>query len=373
MTVVVNERTAVSGKGVPTDTGTAFVAGVVSGGPSTATLVRSIPDFESAFSARSGATVALWDWLDTSFREGLAQAYVGGYDAPGGYAEGLGLFDQRLGPGQAVIVGEAPSAAVYEALADHVNACNRVALLDVEEAADGVDDVVADGAFAQALTSSQENVGLFGSWVTVPSPAGVIGAGARTIPASAVIAGLCQRVDAQGNPNRAAGGRDFPLQYASGFVFDPNDTDRAACFTAGANMFKDVYGVLENYGFVTPIARDPATPFWQLSCSRARMWLKARAAAIAENYYMRTLDGAGKIQAAFGHEIAGACAELYEADGLFGDTPDDAYSVNTGVSVNTVDTAANAVLRAVVEARFSQYADTVEVDLVSVPVQGTVS
>jgi hypothetical protein len=374
MTVTVNERTAPAAQGAPTDTSTAFVAGVVAS-PQTSAVgpLRSLADYEGAFGPRADTDVAIWDWLDVSYRNGLTEAYVGSYDAQGDYDNGLALFDPKLGPGQVVIVGESPSQAVTQAIVAHANAYNRIGLIDVGATDDAASEITAHGSTAQTLTDSVENIGIFGSWLNVAGPAGVTGSTGRSVPFSAVIAGLCSLVDQAGNPNRAAGGRDFPVLYGSGFVYDPNDADRAACFAAGVNMGKDVYGVLENYGFVTPVVRDPATPFWQLNCARGRMWLKAQALAIGENYYMRSIDGEGKLAARLGADLAAVCKDLYDADGLYGATPDEAYNINVGVTVNTEATVANATLKAVAQVKFSQYADAVQVDLVSVPVSGTIS
>ena len=370
--VIINERTAPASQGAPVDTSQAFVTGEVSAGTTTAaTLVQSIADYEAAYAPRTGPQIAVWDWLDVAFREGLTQAYIGGYSTSGDYAAGLALFDSRLGPGQTIIVGEPASPSVYEALQTHADANNRIGLLDTNNG-DTQTDLVQHGTDAQAL-DSMENVGVFGSWANCAGPAGVVGSSGRNVPASAVIAGLCSRVDQQGNPNRAAGGRDFPLQYVNGFQLDPNDTDRAALFAVGVNAFANRYDVLENYGFQTPVEQSINTPFWQLNCSRTRMWLKAQAMAIGENYYMRTLDGAGKLAAQLGADLAVMCSNLFSAGGLFGDTPADAYQINVSQSVNTTATAAAGTLRAVVEARLSEYAKTVMIDLVSVPIAGVVS
>jgi hypothetical protein len=138
-------------------------------------------------------------------------------------------------------------------------------------------------------------------------------------------------------------------------------------------MFADRYGVLENYGFQTPIAQSPNTPFWQLNCARTRMWLKAKSQAIGERYYMRPIDAEGKQAGRLGADLEAVCAQLYSVDGLYGATKEAAYNVNVSQSVNNDGTAAQATLAAVVEARLSQYAKTVVIDLVSVPVSGVVS
>jgi hypothetical protein len=353
-----------------------FVTGVTGGTPPTApVLCGSTADYEAAYGARSvGANAPMWDWLDVAFRNGLTNAWVMGYTTAGGYTTSLPLFDSRKGPGQVAIVGETASPAVYAAVQAHADGNNRIGLLD-----GATNDLVAQwtqhGTDAQALTS-MENVGVFGSWLTTPGPPGVIAVTSRHIPASAVIAGLCNRVDQTGNPGRAAGGRDFPLWYANGFEYDPNDTDRQTLFNVGVNMFANRWGTLENYGFVTPLFKGSpiaATPFWQLNCARTRMWMKAQAQAIGENYYMRTLDGQGKLAAELGADLAVMCSDLYEADALYGDTKSDAYSINVGSTVNTTASAATATLNATVEAKLSQYTNKVVINLVSVPVAGVVS
>ena len=373
--VIINERTAPAASSAPIDTSQCFVAGQVAAGKpvDAVTVCRSIADYEAAYGPRAGATteVAFWDWLDGAFREGLNTAIVGGYAAAGDYASAFDLFDPRYGPGQVAVVGEPPSQGLYAAIQSHCNAANRIGLLDVTQGGN-ISAITGNGDIAVALTNP-ENVGVFGSFAQCAGPAGDVTVASRLIPASAVIAGLCARVDQAGNPNRAAGGYDFPLQYVTGFELDPDDTDRASCFQHGVNMFANRNGVLENYGFQTPVPQNPNTPFWQLNCSRTRMWMKARAQAIGERYYMRPIDGKGKVAGQLGGDLADMCSELYGMDGLYGNTPDEAYKVNVSVNINTTATAAQAVLRAVVQARLSQYAKEVIIDLVSVPVAGVVS
>ena len=311
--VIVNQRTAGAASGVPVDTGQAFVAGVTGGTPPTKpVLCGSLADFETAYGPRTGPDIAVWDWLDAAFREGVSQAWVQGYAAAGGYATALPLFDSRLGPGQLAVVGEPATPAVYAAVQAHVDANNRIGLLD-GNTLDVLTQWTQHGTDAQALTS-MERVGVFGSWATAAGPPGVVASAGRHIPASAVIAGLCNRVDQAGNPGRAAGGRDFPLQYVNGFEYDPTDADRGTLFSKGVNMFANRWGTLENYGFITPIFQGlpiASTPFWQLNCSRTRMFMVARAQAIGENYYMRTLDGQGKLAAELKSDLDVMCSDLW--------------------------------------------------------------
>ena len=388
MGVNILTQTSPASGGALVDTGTAFVLGPIGSGPTTAPAeCHNISDFETAFSTRTGAATAAWDWLDTFFSEGGNRALVLDYATAGQYANALALLTPDLGPGQVAVVGEtltvdADYTALYTAIQTHVDAHNRIGLLDVALADNSATLLEAKGTLAQALTS-KENIGLFGSWVDVPAPRGVIGGSARQVPASAVIAALCNRVDQNigsngiANYNQPAGGRDLPLKYATGFVFDPKLTsDQTALKAAGCNFFHDAWGVLENYAFLTPLYTGTpltSTPFGQLNASRARMWLKAQAAIIGESYYMKDIDGELKLASQLGADLDSLCNKLFVAGGLFGDSPSDAYNIQVGVTVNTTADAATGTLNAVAECRFSQYADTVNVTLVSVPVAGSVS
>ncbi len=371
--VEVLTRTAPPARGAPTETDTLFVAGLAASGPlDKATLVRSLGDFVAAYGARATENAELYDYLDTFFREGGRRAYVGRYTAIATRTAGLALFGAALGPGQVAVAAaaETPGAALYGDLLNHAANNNRYALLDV-----AINDTVAAmTTLGGAIPTANEDYGLLvGGWVNVPAPAGVIGGTVRAVPGSAVVAGLIARADALGNPNRAAAGRDFPLQYVDSFVRPVTDQERITLLNAGVNTFADRYGVLQFYGFQTGVAQAETTPFWQANCGRARMWLKARAAAAGENYMFKPIDGRGRLARALSTDIDAICGELYQADGLYGETPEDAFTTEVGVAVNTTATIAQGELRAVVEARFSLHAKRVLIDLVSVPVSGRVT
>lgn len=376
MGVNITNGTASPSVGPLVDTGQLFLAGVSStAGPQAAPVqCQSISDVVAAFGPRttSTAVAAIYDYLDNFFREGGNNAYVIGYDTAGGYAAALDLLDPRLGAGQLAVVGEAPSADLYEGIQEAAASQNRVGLLDVNKTDNTAALLEANGAFCADL-SDPSYVGLFGSWLNIPAPTGTSGVGSRQVPGSSTIAALCNRVDQAGNPNQPAGGRSFPLQYATSLVYDPTDVERATLVADDVNTFALKYGVLENYGFLTPIGQSSTTPFGQLNAARTRMYMYAQAQVIGENYYMKDIDGQGKLAAQLASDLSAMCNTLYTAGALYGDTAADAYSVNTGVTINTEADAASGTLNATVEARLSQYADTVNIELISVPVAGAVS
>jgi len=341
------------------------VAAKVTAGPSTPTSLFSLGDFVAMFATRTG-NEAIYDAIDVFFREGGAQVVLTGFETAGDYTDALSA--DTSGPGNQSVIGEAPTPLLYEALQTGATATNRFALRDVTST-----DTVADMVTLAAGVPALDEYGLtYGPWAYCPGPTGVIGAGPRTVPASAVIAALLNRVDGLGNPNRAAAGRDFPLQFCTGFTLDISDVQRAQLFSAGVNAFKDVNGVLESYGFQTNVPQSPDTPFWQANCSRGRMWLVDRCQIRGEAYAFKPLDAEGHLAGAFGNDITEECMTLYGNDGLYGATPEDAFAVNVGSTVNTQATAATATLDASVQARWTDQAKAVDVALVSIPVSGTV-
>lgn len=368
--VEVRARTARVARGIPVDTGTWFVGGQSASGSHTeAVKVRSIADFSTEFGARAGHNQELYDAVETYFNEGGKEAYVGAH--AGVYADSLALFHPDLGPGQVSVIGEPNDVGVFTALTAHAKANNRFAVLDVNSGL----DVAALDALGDALRSltDVEYGALFGPWVDIPAPSGVIGGSVRSVPASPVVAALIARADALGNVNRAAAGRDFPLQYVTGFDITITKADREALLDAGVNTFAEIFGVLELYGFQTALAQTTETPYWQANCSRTRMYLKAQGAAAGEPYVFRTIDGKGRLAGALKGDLDEICLVLYQADGLFGETPQEAFAVEVGAAINTEATIAQGELHAVMEARLSQHAKAVLIDLVTVPVTGQVS
>lgn len=367
--VTVTTRELPPARGVASATSTWFVAGLAGSGPTdAATRLRSIADFIATYGQRAAANAVLYDALDTFFQEGGSMAYVarigaaGATPTAGEYDTALGLFVDDYGSGQVSIPGD-DSAAAYTALWGHAQAHNRFALADAAVDA----DVAGLTALPAQVPANIESYGaIFAPWLQVP---GITNAAAtRDVPASAAIAGLCARVDAGGNPNRAAAGRDYPLQYALGTVFDIGDTDRAALLDVGVNTSKVVYGLLENYGFQTPL--DPADDpiYWQANTGRLRMALVAFARPIGEAYMFRPLDGRGLLEAALASDLQAMLLGLYQADALYGDTPADAYQVDVSANVNTPDTIAQGELIAVVTFTPTLHTKSVQLQLVSVPI-----
>jgi hypothetical protein len=285
----------------------------------------------------------------------------------GTYADALTLMnDPKYGPGQLAVIAQTPATPpTAQQFTDMQNAAmsnNRVALRDVASTT----SVVQMGTTGAAAPPNDSYGATFGPWLSLPPPPSVVGATARTIPGSAAIAALCAQVDADGNPNRAAAGDDYAVQYATGMTLELTAANRSSLFSNGVNAFADTYG-LENYGFQTNIAMDPTNPYWQFNCSRARMALVDRCTIRARPFMFRPIDGRGRLEAELQGALEDECNRLYQANAMYGDTPQDAYDVNVSSSVNTVDTIAQGELHAVASVVWTLHAVAVEVDLVTVP------
>jgi hypothetical protein len=326
-------------------------------------------EFEAEYGVRAAGNQVLYDNLDAFFREGGQRAYVARYTA-GGIAGALALFTETLGPGQVIAPQETPGATTYGLLLDHAAAFNRFAIMDVASN----DTVAAMTTLGGAIPTQSEGYGmLVGPWVTIPAPAGVIGGSARTIAASPVVAALCVRADATGNPNRAAAGRDFPLQYVTGFVRAVTTAEVETLLNAGVNLLLSKYSVFQLYGFQTGIASTPDSPYWQANVGRFRMWLTAQSKSVGEGYMFKPIDGRGLLANALKKDLQGILLDAYNVNALYGLTPEDAFNVNVGAAVNTQATVAQGELRAVAEIRPSLHAKSIVIDLVTVPITGRVS
>jgi hypothetical protein len=372
MPVEIRTRTAQAARGAPGEIDTLFVLSSDAGLGATAKSIRSIGDYTTLGATRAANPMA-YDGIDNFFREGGKRAVVAkkGVGASA-LTDALALFVEDFGGGQVVAWADPVVPADQQALVTWAKSTKRFALLDVSSTDNTVAKLVTAGGAAPA--NDQDYCLLAGPWLAIPAPAGIVGGTARQVPASSSVAALIARADGYGNPNRAAAGRDFALQYATGITGPVmSDTDTASLRTAGLNPFRSKFGNLVLDGFQTPIDTDPDNPFWQANCSRARMWLQWNATAVGLNYEYKPIDGRGRLAKGLQTDLEVICGRLWEADGLYGDTPQEAYAVEVGTAINTASTIAYGELHAVVEARFSLHARTVIIELVSVPITGAVS
>lgn len=372
-------------RSAPTDTGVAFVVGITGGaGTDPYALVHSMTEYEAVFGPRTGGP-AVYDWADVYFREGGAKLYVARTDvALGGTRSSrssksdadaptvaaldptiqtaLDALTKDLGPGQVAIADATLAADVanQSALTAHAAATNRVALLSC---ADGTAaQLIAAGTALQTDANGRYGA-LFAPSAVVP---GVVAGTTRTVPYSAVEAGIIARNDLTYTPNQPAAGVLGQALYAIDVSGRYTDQEYSDLNDAGVNAVRLIYGGVRTYGYRACV--DPiATPTWLMfGWARLNMAITAQAESIGENYVFSQLDGRRRTISQFGGELSAMLAPFYDAGALYGPTPQDAYDVNVGTTVNTEATIANGELHAILSVRMSPDAEWVVIEIVKV-------
>lgn len=274
----------------------------------------------------------------------------------------LAAFNRDLGPGQVSLPGQT-STTLHQAQLAHASTTNRVALLDVPNTS--VAATLKAAAVALQSDGNASYGALFGPWVPIT---GIAPGTTRTVPYSAIEAGIIARTDKYGNPGKAAAGGSYPSLYALS-VPSFTDADREQLILAGVNLAKNVYGSIQTYGYRS-VSTDAA---WvQFNFARLRMALKDALDRASAAFVFPTIDGRGHTIAAFNAALSGVLLNYYTQDVLYGETPQAAYRVETGPTVNTVSTIAAGELHAQIGVKFSPHAEVVEITVSKTPLDQTI-
>lgn len=275
----------------------------------------------------------------------------------------LNQFTADYGPGQVSAPGGTTTARYTQLLA-HAGANNRIALLDAVDTPTVA--TLTTASLTQRLDANARYGSFWGPWVLVP---GLVPNTTRTVPPSALAAGLIARSDANGSPAQAAAGANGISRFAVG-LSQPAWTaaQRDTLNSAGVDVVRTIYNAIKAYGFRT-LADPTLLPNWvQLSQSRMFMAIVAKANAIMENHVFRTMDGRGLEFAALGGEMKGMLTPYWENGSLYGNSAGEAFSVDTSSAVNTPVTIAAGELHALISLRVSPFAELVVLQIVKVPV-----
>jgi hypothetical protein len=273
----------------------------------------------------------------------------------------LDLLEADLGPGQVSMPGRTTEEAQENVLL-HGEARNRVPLLDGEDTAT-VGDLTSQAAVLREQSTARFG-GLFAPWAVIP---GLTAGTTRTVPYAAVQAGLTARSDSLGgNPNEAIAGVNHVARYAIGLSQAAwSDAERGTLSDAGVNVARQISGRPRTYDNVTLVNPLVDATWLQLSNARLNMAISSRAAAVAERHLFAQIDGRGVEISKFGGDLVGeVLLPLYDAGALFGETPEDAFSCETGDTVNTEETIAAGELHAVLALRMSPSAELIEIELI---------
>lgn len=362
--IVITSRAEPPPRSAPTDTGMAFFVGPTASGDAVPKVVRSLTEYAAAFGDRTGAT-DMYDAVDVFFKEGgskltIVRADTG--EGGGGITGALDALTKDYGPGQVVLPSSQDPDDQAAALA-HAAENNRVALLDADPSADTAAELTAL-ADAYDDDANGRYGALFAPSVEVP---GIGGAGARTVSVAALTAGIISRNDARFTANEASAGVNGESRYGTDVTTRFTNAEYTALNDAGVNAIRSMYGGVRVYGYRT--LADLDSGWGLLSNARLNMEIVAQAEVVAERYVFAQIDGRRVKISQFGADLAAILVPLYDAGALFGTSPSDAFFVDTGAAVNTLETIANGELRAVLAVRMSAFAEMVEIEIVKVPVE----
>lgn len=287
----------------------------------------------------------------------------------------LDRFTSDLGPGQ--VAGPGRTTAPWRlAILDHARLRGRHALVDYSDTPTVATLVSEAAAMAVAPNSAARFGSGYWPWAKIGALLGV--AGTRTVPWSAVQMGLFARVDATGNPGRAAAGeRRGATKNVVGLSQDVSaltDVQATQLNDAGVNIARTFYGLdgPVEYGNRT-LVNAVTDPLWaQASSSRIGMFIAAKGDVVIRRFVHEIVDGQLTTQRRLESELAAILADLYEDGALYGTVPAEAFSVDAGPSVNPPSQIATGLLKAVIEYRPTPSADRVRLELTRTAITETI-
>lgn len=279
---------------------------------------------------------------------------------------GLAAFKGDLGPGQVAAPGYT-TEAFYLAVLAHAASKNRRALLDGPNTGTQGTIISAATALRGAPSSAARFGAMLAPWAIVP---GVSLGTTRTVPYSAVQMGLTARAEAEGAgaDDAVAGVKRASARYATGLTQTYAATAREELNTAGVIVAVLVRGTPTTFGNKTLV--NPVTdPTWvNFANSRLVMAVAAAVGNIMEGFEFDKIDDLGHIFSDLEGSIVGVCTEFYLEDALYGQTPQEAFSVNCGPSINTEATIAKGELKAQVVIKASPNGEELSAEIIKIAI-----
>lgn len=273
-----------------------------------------------------------------------------------------------LGTGIVAIPGQ-PSSAVAVGLAAHAASHSRIAITAVAVAASQAAAIAAAGVATDAIVAAggePQTTGLAWPGVKIPDVGGVV----RTITPEGYVA-ACRARAVAGDPS-AGVPAEGPWRAPAGelaearFILGPEvQVDRAAgdlLDAARVSAIRPIAGGTRLYGWRS-LSTDEAN--WRLLTSRDVLnKIEIDAGAVLEGFVFRTIDADERLLAQVNAALVGVLDPMAVAGGLFPRDDDDGYSVDTGPSINTLQSLQANQLGAEIAARPSPTAELIKLSIV---------
>lgn len=277
----------------------------------------------------------------------------------------LNLFGTDLGPGQVSMPGRTSDTAHTQLLA-HASSHNRSAVLDLPDNRTPATLKTSATNARQGAAPDERYGAAFAPWIVTP---GILRGTSRTVPPSAVVAGIIARNEAGYGADSPSAGVRGVSRTAVGLSQDPyTDVERDDLNTSSVNIILTRFGVVTVYGWRS-LVNPTSDPDWiDFGNSRLRMAITAEASEIAEQFVFEVLDGQGRTLSAFAGALTGMLLDYYNQGALYGAAPNEAFVVDVGPQVNTPETIEANELRAMLNVRMSPMAELVTIQIVKTPV-----
>jgi hypothetical protein len=279
------------------------------------------------------------------------------------WAAALAQFTSDYGPGQVSAPGRTTDIG-HQQLVDHAGNNKRVAILDAPDTAT-VATLLASATGAR--TGNQKFAAMFWPWMIAP---GIVTGTTRSVPPSALIAGLLSRNDAagMGADQAAAGDNGQAIAVIDTSQNPQTDAVRAQLNVGGVNIVRELFGGIRVYGWRSLVDPTAEASWVNFGCARLYMSIAADAAQIAEAFMFDKIDGQGKTLSALSGALSGMLQTYYNSGDLYGASASDAFFVDTGAQVNTPTTIANHEIHAVLYVKMSEFAEMVAIEVYKKPI-----
>lgn len=271
------------------------------------------------------------------------------------YTAALAKFTEEFGDGAIALPGVGDS--VHEALIEHADTYNRLALLSHARGT----SVAILGQYAATLDAKR--AGLFAPWVQIPDDFG----GRRAISPEGYVAACRAKAHEFIGPWKAAAGE----QARASFVLQPDQLFTAeeadGLDSAKVNVVRSLAGSTRLYGWRS-LSED--TENWAyLTGADVINRIVVEAAKQCEAYVFGVIDSSGHLLASLTGTLIGIVKPMSNAGGLFhrlddeGSEIDPGYRVIADETLNPVESLAQSKILAMVAVRVAPSAALVEIQV----------
>lgn len=272
----------------------------------------------------------------------------------------LKLFTYGQGFAQVCYPG-ALDADVHGAILEHCVTNRRPALLDLDDT--DVPTVAADAAAIHSLDGARYAAALAPRLVYPgPAPGTTV-----LMPYSAVQAGIIAAADrTSGNPNESAAGTLGQSVSASGYTLEFPDDVREQLNDLGVTLpLLTTDGRVRTYGSRTADVEDPN---WRwFPNSRVILAISHECDQVSQEFVHRQIDAQRRLFTRLEVALGGVCTKWFNLGALYGDTAEEAFSVDAGPGVNTVDTIEAGEIHAVIRVHTAPPGEWVVIEISKTP------